>query len=91
MVAYRCGYFTDTLSWVVPRDRRGAWLGWKVPALAPSGKWKYTKKYTSEAITSLKTQDRASKTNSKRTQNERPMSAAHAEFEPETSRFGKTN
>ena len=91
MVAYICGHFTDTLSWVVPRDQRGVWFGWKVQALAPTGRSKQTKKNTSEAITFLKTQDRASKTNSKRTQNKPPMSAANAELELETTHFGKTN
>src|SRR5208283_4382145 len=91
MVAYICGHFLDRLSWAAPRDQRGARFGWKVPALAPTGRWKLTKKNTSEAITSLKKKDRASKTNSKRTQNEPPMSAANAEFEPETPHFGKTN
>jgi hypothetical protein len=91
MVAYKCGHFTDTLSWVVPRDQRGAWFGWRAPALAPTERWKLTMKNTSEAITSLKTQDRASKTNSKRTPNKPPMSAANAEFETETPHFIKTN
>ena len=91
MVAYTCGHFPDTLSWAVPRDQRGTWFGWRLTALAPTGRWKLTEKNTSEAITLLKTQDRSSKTNSKRTQNKRPMRAANAEFEPETPHFGKTN
>jgi hypothetical protein len=41
---------------VVTPDQRGAWLGWRVPAHATTRRWKFTKKNTSEAITSLKKQ-----------------------------------